>query len=547
MKSGEIQFTVTSRIFLFSGLIIFYVLSVLLHTNYFPLNGDEPRRAVIAIEMRHSGNYIMPTTMGWVYYNKPPIYNWIISACMFLTGTEDEIPVRLPSLIAILLWAGINYYILKKVVPKTVAALSSLFLLTSIDIYFWGLSNGGEIDIFYSFIVYLQVISMFYFNLQKKWTQFYLFSYFFCAIGLLTKGFPSILFEALTLLALCIYNRSIKFLFKWQHLAGIILFVLITGGYFYAYSFYSSPKRYIANLLKESLDKSLVGDYPERLIKKIIQYPASLFKILLPWSLLLLFLIKKRRFQFTAHPFFRFTILFILFNIPVYWFTGHPRMRYSYMFVPFFMTLFAFIFYEVKENYPLFILRLFKWLAIVFIAVLIFIIGFSFFTDINYIWYAVSILSVALYLYIYKKTTRFGIWYFGIGIIMLRFIYASLYLPIRYEGTSLNYHKEMANVAAKNDYKPIIFYARPDTLDLSINLKMTKFKYESIPVIPFLAFQVPYYYYKSTGHIVRFDTALLSNTNYIAFQSYIKDMHIDILYSFVNQDGERVVLFRKIP
>jgi len=211
------------------------------------------------------------------------------------------------------------------------------------------------------------------------------------------------------------------------------------------------------------------------------------------------------------------------------------------------MTLFAFIFYEVKENYPLFISRLFRWLAIVFIIVLGLIIGFPFFTNVNYIWYAIAILSVGLYLYMYKKTVRFGIWYFGIGIIMLRFIYASLYLPIRYEGTSLNYHKEMANVAAKNDYKPIIFYARPDSLDLSINLKMTKFKYESIPVIPFLAFQVPYYYYKSTGHIVRFDTALLSNTNYIAFQSYIKNMHIDSLYSFINQDGERVVLFRKIP
>src|SRR5258705_6898626 len=147
---------------------VFYILAVLIHLNYYPLNGDEPRRAIIAIEMRHSGNFIMPTTMGWIYYNKPPIYNWLISACMFLTGSENEIPVRLPSLIAILLWSIINCQVLKKIVPREVAALSSLFLMTSLDIFFWGLNNGGEIDIFYSFIVYLQVISIFYFNLQKR-------------------------------------------------------------------------------------------------------------------------------------------------------------------------------------------------------------------------------------------------------------------------------------------------------------------------------------------------------------------------------------------
>ena len=105
----------------------------------------------------------MPTTMGWEYYNKPPVYNWIMTFCMFLTDSTSEIPVRLPSLIFLLIWGITNYYIVKRILPASIALLSSLFLVTSLDIYFWGLSNGGEIDIFYSIIVYLQVIFMFYF------------------------------------------------------------------------------------------------------------------------------------------------------------------------------------------------------------------------------------------------------------------------------------------------------------------------------------------------------------------------------------------------
>jgi 4-amino-4-deoxy-L-arabinose transferase-like glycosyltransferase len=523
---------------------VFYILAVLIHLNYYPLNGDEPRRAIIAIEMRHSGNFIMPTTMGWIYYNKPPIYNWLISACMFLTGSENEIPIRLPSLIAILLWSIINYEVLKKIVPREVAALSSLFLMTSLDIFFWGLNNGGEIDIFYSFIAYLQVISIFYFNLQKRWTALYLLSYLFCAIGLLTKGFPSILFQGLTLLALCVHNKSIRVLFRWQHLAGIALFFVIAGGYFYAYSFHSSSERFVLNLLKESLDKSAVGDYPERLIRKIIDYPFSLFKILLPWSLLLLLVFKKHHFTFWSHPFIRFSLLFILFNIPVYWLTGHPRMRYSYMFVPFFMTIFAFIFYQFKAAYPAIVSKIFRWMSIVFVAALTLILVLPLLNTVNYFWYVVAILSFGLYLYLYKKAAAYAVWYFGTGIILLRFVFASLYLPARYESIKLNYDKEMASIAAKNDFKPICIYCKPDTLDLSINLKIARFHYDSIPAIPFLAYEVPYYYYKSSRQIVIFDTILRSNINYIGFRSLVKDMNPDILYSFRNPEGEDVVLFR---
>ena len=134
-------------------------------------------------------------------------------------------------------------------------------------------------------------------------------------------------------------------------------------------------------------------------------------------------------------------------------------------------------------------------------------------------------------------------WYFGIGIVLLRFVFASLYLPVRYKSIRLNYDKELANIAAKNNFKPVRVYGKPDKLDLSINLKIARFYYDSLPAIPFLVYEITYYYYKCSNQLVTYDTILRRNINYIGFRSQLKDMHPDILYSFKNPEGEEAVLF----
>ncbi len=551
--TGYTTLSISGKVYLFLlAFICVYFLSGLIHLGYFPLNGDEPRRAVVSIEMLESGNFIRPTTMGWEYYNKPPVYNWIISFFMVLTGSTSEIPVRLPSLVFILLWGICNYQVVKNILPKRIALLSSLFLATSFDIFFWGLSNGGEIDIFYSFIVYLQVIFIFYFNQQKNWLFLYLFSYLFCAIGFLTKGYPSLLFEGLTLLALCVYNRSVKVLFKWQHLAGIAVFFAITGAYLYVYSFYGSPGRLLANLLKESFNKSAFGEYPERLVSKIITYPVSFLKILLPWSLLLLLLFKKHQFKLWGNPMIRFSLLFILFNIPVYWLTGHPRMRYVYMFLPFCMIILAWIFYQFKEEYPALVNKWVKYLSFLLLTgALAVVLVLPFLFTVNYIWLAIAAIILVFY---FAKWAKAGshIWYLGAGIVLLRLVYALVFIPIKYRDTHLKYDREMAAIAAANNFQPVSIYKEPEKLDIVIDLKVSKINFGSIPAIPYMAYQMPYYYYRTTGKIVTYDTVLQKNKNYIGFgstlRSTLNSVHTDILYSFEdkNQNNEKIVLF-KVP
>ena len=544
---GTLASRKNNKLYWLLGFMLFYILSVITHLSYFPLNGDEPRRAIVSLEMLHSGNFIRPTTMGWEYYNKPPVYNWFIALCMKLTNSSSELAVRLPSLISLLVWGYCNYVIVKKILSPAIAALSSVFLVTSFDIYFWGLSNGGEIDVFYSLIVYLQVMSLFYYNLKRKWTALFVASYAFCAIGLLTKGFPSILFQGFTLLALCVFNKSPRLLFRWQHILGLAGFFAIAGGFFYTYSFHGNAGNYLADLLKESFNKSAFGENADKLVKKVIEYPGSFFKILLPWSLLLLLLFKKHRFRLWQNPVVRFCFLFIIFNIGPYWFTGHPRMRYAYMFLPFCMIILAYIFYQFKEEYPALITKIFKYLVLFFVVVLIAIITTAFFAAVNYVWLSIAALLLLFYILLYNKLRQYAVWYFAGGIVVLRFAYALVFIPVKYDKTKLRYDHEMAAIAAANNFQPVSIYKKPDQLDLIIDLKVTKLNLGTIPAIPYMAYQMPYYYYRSSGQLITYDTVLLANKNYIGFGSDLKGLAIDTLYSFkdYNQNDEEVMLFRK--
>ena len=50
------------------------------------LRGEESRRAVVTMEMIFTDHYLAPTLHGLPYYNKPPVFNWVVWASSRLVG-----------------------------------------------------------------------------------------------------------------------------------------------------------------------------------------------------------------------------------------------------------------------------------------------------------------------------------------------------------------------------------------------------------------------------------------------------------------------------
>ncbi len=521
MKTGINKFSNIRLICIIAA--IGYIISVIFNLGYTELDGEEPRRALVSIEMLHSGNYIVPTLYGWEYYNKPPLFNWILSGFMFITQSTKEWVVRLPSLVFFLLWAITHYHFTKKFISPSTALLSAIFLLTGGELYFYGLQNGGEMDIFYAFIVYLQVISLFYFFEKRNWLLLFIASYFFCAMGFLTKAFPSVLFQGLTLLSLIFYAKSVRILFKWQHLVGIIVFVLLVGTYFYAYGLYSSPQRLLINLLNESIRKTPLSEESGNFWQNVINYPVRMFTGLLPWSLIpfLLFLSKPKP-SFWSNPLLRFSILFIVCNIWVYWFFGVVKLRYSYMFYPF-MTLF---FSVIFDHYSRFINlnKILKYVGFAFIILILATLVLPVIFKVEIFTFIIVISFLAFFIYKYFNTHSNLIWLFAFGIIIVRFAYAAIYMPVMDDNRkSTKYRIPLKQAAAFMGNDTMRFYSKPDTLPVSIDLKFYKLDHENVLVPPEIFKQVPYYYYQASKKLVIMDSVIQKDQYYFSYMPYIRD------------------------
>jgi 4-amino-4-deoxy-L-arabinose transferase-like glycosyltransferase len=527
-------------------LVLLYFLSVAINLGVLELDGEEPRRAIVSLEMMQSGRYFNPTQFGWPYYNKPAVFNWILIFFIRLFHASSEWVLRLPSLFFYLLWAAVHYWFAKQYLYRSLALLSAFFLLTSADIYFYGLANGAEIDIFYSFVVYVQAAAIFHFHQQRRWALLYLVSYGLCAIGFLTKGFPSLLFEGLTLIAISIYARSLKPLFKWQHIAGILLFVLITGSYFWAYSQEGNVQNLLVNFLNESLTKSAIGERSNKVFEKAIGYPFLLLKLVAPWSLLLLLLfIKKVRNEAWRHPLVWFSSLFILCNIWVYWLTGQPKARYVYMFAPFAAIIFVQALHiYMGANSPR-VEKILRWFALVFVLAAIGLLGLPFFTDASLLMSIISAIIVGLFTLQYLRIIpALRIWALVAGIILLRLVYAVVFIPVQYRMTAY-YNAPMQQAATLLKKEPLLYYAPPEPMIISLQTSLFSWKQDTVFGPKSFPSQISYYYYRHSGRLLRYDTALQARTNYVAYSSDVQGVAVDTVQQFgQKREANTILLYR---
>ena len=301
-----------------------------------PLLADEPTRGLISAEMIFSGDFIVPTMNGWLYFNKPPLYNWILIGFFELFGNFSELTLRLPSVIPMWGFAFHIYLYFKQKKDWKVGALVSLIWLTNGRLLIYS-SLLGHIDILYSWLVFAQFTLMEKFSREQKWSSFYLWSYLFCLVGFMMKGLPSLPFQALTTLALIYDSKQWKKLFHWAHFMGISILIGGTTLYFWMYE-KAAPGNLIywaEVLFSESSKRTAMEKSVWQTIGHLIGFPFDQIYHLLPWSLLIFFLLRKDFWKKVKEDdVLRRWGLIFLFNIPIYWLSPDVLPRYLFMLYP---------------------------------------------------------------------------------------------------------------------------------------------------------------------------------------------------------------------
>ncbi len=521
------------------------------------LRFEEPRRALVAAEMTMTGDYIIPHIHGEPYYNKPPLFNWAIAGLFNLAGSKADWLVRVPSLLALLLTGLLTYLFIARYYTKNVAALASLFFITSADIFFFGTLVAGEIDFFYMLIACIQVMAIYHFYRQKNYWLLFLVSYTFMAAGVLTKGFPSLLFQGMTLLLIVFWQKDFRLLFRWQHLAGLLTAIVMLYGYFAAYDKDGDLAAYITNLFNESSTKTGLGERKDKLLVNSLTFPVQMMRFLAPWSLLALFFFIRGNTRFVrANHVLVFCFLFILVNIPPYWFTGSVKSRYMYMFFPFIAVFLAGVYFTENEKQS----RWNMWTDKVMMGLMLIVTAaFVVLPFLKAVSPAGNVLLKSLFFFaagvalvvLFIKMPQQRIWIFVLFMVMLRIAMALYYIPL------YNYRekKEMKGsyiaemIIRYAGDQPVILTGPPEISNIKAAIGPVVFNKAQIQTPVYLPYQVSWYYTKLSGRILGYSPEVTGPGFYIIRAKDMKtgkrqSVEQEIVYSFVPGTEEEYCLVR---
>lgn len=541
------------RSILFALLCILLFISLFFWQDVIELLAEEPRRAVISLEMRYTGNYLVPKINGVDYFNKPPLFNWIMAAGFRLFGSYQEWVVRFPSLLAWIVMAFVNLFFIKRFLGLQVALLSSLFTITAADVYYYGAIYSGEIDLFYSLIVYLQIISLFWFYFKRRIFWMFALSYTFVAIGFLTKGLPSIAFQGLTLAGMAFFDKRWRWLLSWKHAVGILFFILPAAFYYFLYAQEGDYLSYLINLVKEASQRTALESNAGDFVLSIFKFPFDLIKLLLPWSLFFVFLFQKSvKRIFLSNKILQFILLFVLFNVPIYWLTGELRNRYVYMFVPFFMIIIAYFYVNHKSDFP----KWNHWLHMLFGMVLL-LLPFLFLAPLfieetrvlpNCLVKVIVLFlagGICAYLYLFRLRED-GLYILIAGMILLRLAVNWFYLPAyQHNDPNIYYEAEARRIVNLTGSEKIYFIGitmdyHPQLRLGPVNLGKLSFAYPE-----YIPFQLSYYIARENGNVLEFIEEPGSGLYAISREKYIRAWEHRELYRYYDRRAkETFVLVR---
>jgi 4-amino-4-deoxy-L-arabinose transferase-like glycosyltransferase len=108
-----------------------------------PWPADEPRFALIAREMVHTGEWLFPRIGGDLYADKPPLYFWLLSVCYLATGSLRT-SFLIPAVVSSAVVAGLVYDLGRRIAGRAAGLAAALTLIGTVQ--FAMTMRGAQID-----------------------------------------------------------------------------------------------------------------------------------------------------------------------------------------------------------------------------------------------------------------------------------------------------------------------------------------------------------------------------------------------------------------
>ncbi|HIU64523.1 MAG TPA: glycosyltransferase family 39 protein [Candidatus Avacidaminococcus intestinavium] len=183
---------------------------------------DEPVYAETAKEMIKFGDYLSPRIYNEFWFDKPPLYYWLVAGVYNVFGLSDA-GARIPSALLGLGTVIMLYYSVRKLFDEDVAFWSALVLGTSLEFFYLG--KAAVTDMTLLFFLTGALLAF----LQDK----YLVMYLLMGFATLTKGPIGLVLPGAVIFLYLLFVGDFKKIRHMQVPLGIAIYLLVAAPWYY--------------------------------------------------------------------------------------------------------------------------------------------------------------------------------------------------------------------------------------------------------------------------------------------------------------------------
>lgn len=191
--------------------------------------GSEDRWAEIVRDMLLTRDFFHPSINGLEYFDKPLLGYWLIALTQAITGSLNELAVRLPSAVAglVVLWGTVKLG--RQLWSEEVGRTAGWLLLCTYGLIFW--ARIGEADM-ENLATIIMAVAWYWHRREKPVFLTYFVFYLICFVGAHTKGLTAVIVPVLAILPDLLRQN------RWKtHLNPGNVLALIIGGVIYLIPF----------------------------------------------------------------------------------------------------------------------------------------------------------------------------------------------------------------------------------------------------------------------------------------------------------------------
>ena len=306
------------------------------------LDPDEPVYAETAREMIQFNDYTSPRIFNDFWYDKPPMYYWLVAGTFNAFGVSD-FSARFPSACMGVATILMFYYAVKRLFDEETGFWSSLVLGTSLEFFYLG--KAAVTDMTLLFFMTGAILAF----LNNK----FLLMYIMMGLATVTKGPIGIVFPGAIIFLYFLASGEWRILKKMHIPLGVVIYFLVAGPWYYFMYQIHGQIFFDTFFGFHNMTRFTTAEHPERVLW--YYYIPVLLVGLFPWTGMLFDALKKSITESSGTSFKNLMFMHIWWIFVFLFFSISKTKLVSYIF-PLFPPLAVIIGWNIvrvsRERFP---------------------------------------------------------------------------------------------------------------------------------------------------------------------------------------------------